>query len=109
MPEELRRFLDANVDSVEQLELLRIVGEHPGRQWKIQELAGRIQCSPAAIAVHVSALKQRNLLITEMVETEVCCSLNTNSPEMERMLRRLLQFYNERPVTLIKILYGRRT
>jgi hypothetical protein len=37
IPEEVLRFLDANIDSIEQLELPRIIGESPDRQWNVQE------------------------------------------------------------------------
>jgi hypothetical protein len=99
----LLRFLDANVDSIEQLELLRIVGESPGRQWTVQELAAKAQALPAAITV----LEKRGLLQTQTVGQEVLCSAGIMTPETERLLNRLLQFYNERPVTLIKIVYAK--
>jgi hypothetical protein len=101
IPEELLRFLDANVDSIEQLELLRIVGESPDRQWNVQELATKAQAPMAAI----TALEQRGLLRTQTVGTTVMCTAGPMTPETGALLARLLQFYNERPV-LIRFVYA---
>jgi hypothetical protein len=102
IPEDLLRFLNANVDSIEQLELLRITGEYPDRQWNVQELATKAQASLASIAV----LEQRGFLKTQTCGSVVICTRGTMVPETEAMLARLLQFYNERPVTLIRIVFA---
>jgi hypothetical protein len=102
IPDDLLRFLEANVDSIEQLELLRIVGGSPGRQWGVDELATKAQAPLSAIA----ALEQRGFLQTQVAGSLVTCTAAPLTLEREAMLSRLLQFYNERPVTLIKIVYA---
>lgn len=38
-PEEIKKFIDANIESIEQLEILRVLGECPQREWSFAELA----------------------------------------------------------------------
>lgn len=103
IPSDLLHFLDAHVDSVEQLEILRLVGERPDRPWAALELATAAQATAASIA----ALEQRGFLKTESVNSTILCGFAPMPPEMENLLGRLLRLYRERPVTLIRLLYSR--
>jgi hypothetical protein len=107
LPEDLMRFIDSNIESIEQLEILRILGEFPAREWTATELAKEAQISPSVIAGQLSTLERRGLLQTHTVELMLLCKFAPRSPEIEQPLRALLQFYRERPVTLIKIVYDR--
>lgn len=103
IPEYLLRFLDANVDSIEQLEILRLVAESPARQWTTQELVAQAQAPAAAI----TALERRGLLLSQAVGSDVVYCAAPLEQGTARVLAELLQLYNERPVTLIKHLYSR--
>ncbi|HJT75788.1 MAG TPA: ArsR family transcriptional regulator [Gemmataceae bacterium] len=106
-PEEVKRFLDANVETVEQLEILRILAEDPGREWPSGELAREVQAQPPALLTHLAALHGRGLLALETRGTDVICRYGPKTPELEAGLSRLLQVYRERPVTMIKLVYAR--
>jgi DNA-binding MarR family transcriptional regulator len=105
--DDLSRFLDANVESMEQLEILRILGEAPETQWSVSELVRAAQIQPSAIAAQLAALEQRGLLKTQVLESHLHCKYAPRTPEIGQLLERLLQFYKERPVTLIRLVYAR--
>lgn len=105
-PEDVDRFLDKNVGSIDQLEILRVLGEDPNREWKAAALAQEIQAKPEEMGRHLAALRSRGLLITETREADLFCRWGPATPELENDLRKVLQFYRERPVSMIKLVYA---
>jgi DNA-binding HxlR family transcriptional regulator len=106
LPEEVKRFMDANIESVDQLEVLRLLAGEPGREWNLDSLAGIIQIQPQALTLHLAALESRGLITASHGPT-ASYRYGPRTPELENLVGRLLQFYNERPVTMIKMIYAR--
>ncbi len=107
LPEEVKRFLETNIDSVDQLEILRVLGENPEREWTAAALAREVQTRPEAIGPHLAALHSRGMLITVTRGTDLFCRYGPATPELEALVHRLLQVYRERPVTMINLVYAR--
>lgn len=107
IPEEVGRFLDANVETIDQLEILRLLGEDPAREWNAADLAREVQSAPPALLKHLAALQGRGLVQTVARDGGPCYRHGPANPELERQLRGLLQFYRERPVTTINRVYSR--
>jgi len=105
--DDILRFIDANVDSIEQLEILRVLGEDDAKRWHVADLAKASQVNPSAIHAHLSALEHRGLIRTESVENQVVCQISPRNQSIAEMLARLLQAYKEHPVTMIRIVYDR--
>ncbi len=103
-PEDVERFLNANIGSVEQLEILRILAGDRGRLWAVADLAGLVQAS-AGLGPHLATLKERGLLLVG--GPEPLYRYGAATPELAALLERLLQMYNERPVTMIRMVYAR--
>jgi DNA-binding MarR family transcriptional regulator len=107
LPDEIRQFMEANVDSLDQLEILRVLGESPERACTTAELARAAQCPPGAAIAHVNALQARGLVSCTTNGNELVAQYGPRTPELEKLLRQLLQLYRERPVTMIKLAYAR--
>lgn len=107
LPDEVKRFLEENIDSVDQLEILRVLGEDPHKEWSFPDLARETQTPPEAIAAHLSVLQSRGLLLTHTRDTVLFCRYGPTSPERASVVERLLQVYRERPVSMIKLVYAR--
>jgi len=105
IPDEVKHFVETNIDSVDQLEILRILGEHPEKEWRAADLAQEVQTQ--AIGSHLAALHGRRLVITMTRGTDLFCRYGPGTPELETMMSRLLQVYRERPVTMINLVYAR--
>jgi hypothetical protein len=106
-PNEVRRFLDGNIESIDQLEILRLVGENPSREWTVAALAAEVQAEPAAVAADLAAMRARGLLAAETRGAGVVGRYGPATPELAGLIGRVLQNYRERPVSMIKLVYAR--
>jgi len=106
-PADVVRFLDSHVESIDQLEILRILGEAPSRGWSVASLVTEVQTSARNIAAHLSALRDRGLLNYEGVGTDLVWRYAPATPELAAITLRVLQIYRERPVSMIKLVYAR--
>jgi DNA-binding MarR family transcriptional regulator len=107
LPDDIRRFLDGNIETIDQLEVLRILGEKPDREWTAAELAAEVQAKPQVVATHVVALQGRGLLTAQQRGADLVARHGARTPELQTLVGRLLQLYRERPVTMIKMVYER--
>jgi hypothetical protein len=107
IPEDIKRFLDRNIETLEQLEILRILGEDRAQARDASALAEMVQTQPQIAAQHLAALDARGLLTLAVDGTGQLARHGPKTPELEDMVNRLLQLYKERPVTLIKLVYAR--
>jgi hypothetical protein len=106
-PEEVKRFMDQNIESIEQLEILRILGEDPEKEWSATVLAREVQAPPQGIAAHLAGLHSRGLLTSVPRDKDLFWRYGPRTPELEQMVGRLLQLYRQRPVTMINLVYSR--
>ena len=106
LPEDVTRFLYDHVESIDQLEILRVLGEDREKEWDSVALAAAVQAEPQAVRAHLTALHARGLL-TIAARRGLSCRYGVRTPELESMVGRLLQMYRERPVTMIKMVYER--
>ncbi|HEY7331087.1 MAG TPA: hypothetical protein VH592_25850 [Gemmataceae bacterium] len=106
LPEEVKRFLETNIDSVDQLEILRVLGEDPDKEWPAVDLAREVQSAPQSINAHLNALHARGFLLVDKRESDLFCRYGPHSPDLVGRTAQLLQVYRERPVTMIKLVYA---
>lgn len=95
------------IETIDQLEILRILGEAPEKEWEAAALAGEVQAAPQLVKAHVAAMAARGLLTMTVRGSNVTCRHGAGTPELVEMVGRLLQVYKERPVTMIKLVYER--
>jgi hypothetical protein len=104
-PEDVRLFLEGNIDCLEQLETLRILGSDPAREWSVADMAREAQTDAELMVNHLAALQARGLLTSERREGIIYCRYGARTAELERSLSRLLELYRQRPVTMIRMVY----
>jgi hypothetical protein len=107
IPEEVERFLDMNIESIDQLEVLRVLGDQPGKEWGTAALAKEVQAGEQALGAHLAALQSRGLVANAGAGADTLWRHGARTPELEGLVGRLLQVYKERPVTLIKMVYAK--
>jgi uncharacterized membrane protein YheB (UPF0754 family) len=103
--DEVIRFVAANVDSIDQLEILRLLSDNETKHWSPAELADELQTSTEAAMKHIEVLAQRRLL-TVLGDSSLVCQHGALTQELVQEVQLLLQAYNERPVTMIRMLEG---
>lgn len=106
IPADIDTFLRAHIESIDHVEILRILGDSPQRDWSIGDLAKECQISVATATACAQTLENHGLIKTQMIDGQAQCKFGPRSPEIEQQLSRVLQFYKERPVTLIKRIYA---
>ncbi|MHB1556625.1 MAG: hypothetical protein ACYC61_03975 [Isosphaeraceae bacterium] len=107
-PEDVARFLYDHVESIDQLEILRVLGEERDKQWNSDDLAVAAQADPRSVRSHIEAMHARGLLEkTTGQGAGLSCRYGPRTAELENMVARLLQIYRERPVSMIKLVYER--
>ncbi len=104
IPASVERFLHANIDSVDQLEILRLLASDPQRLFAAAELAHERQITPQDIERHLTMLDSRGL-ITITAQQPLACKHGARTPEIQREVELLARTYLERPVSLIRMLY----
>lgn len=108
LPDDVRQFLESAVDSIEQLEVLRVLSEDPAREWRDDELVVQIQSTLAKTLADLGALEARGLLRSTRRDGHLSCRFSPHTPELESQLRRLLDYYRQRPVTMIRMVHERK-
>ena len=106
-PEDVTNFMYENVESIDQLEILRILGEDPEKEWDFTALADEVQAAPQTVRAHLMIMQARGLLTTTIRGAGLSCRYGVSSHELENSVGRLLQMYKKRPVTMIKMIYQR--
>lgn len=106
-PDDVRRFIDENVESIDQLEILRLLWENPGAEWAETALAGEVQAPVPAVLAHLAALSARGLLQGEPRGAGWVCRYGARDPARGELLRKVMQLYRERPVSMIKLVAAR--
>lgn len=106
-PEEVKRFLDEHIESIDQLEILRVLSEDPQRAWSTGDLAKAVQAPSSTVATQVAALLARGLVVTAAQGTTILFRHGQLTPQLTTELDHALQLYRERPVTMIRMVYAR--
>ncbi len=104
--EEIARFIETNIESVDQLEILRLLVGDPEKEWNTEALACEAQIPPRTIRLHLDALERRGFLSVvrgPVLSSRYCPRTATLGDDVHK----LLQLYNERPVTIIRLIYAR--
>lgn len=106
-PDNVRQFLLSSIASVEQLEILRVLGEDPSREWSSDEIREPAQVSPDSIRTHLQALEARGLIACRYSESQVFCQYGPHSKALDENVQKMLDLYRQRPVTMIRLVYER--
>ena len=103
--DEFCQFLQASVPAVESAELVLALKREPSRWWTVEEvLATGVSLRQEDAARHVEGLQGRGLIALDAERR-----LQYREPEgLGRHLATLEKVYRERPVTLIRVIYGLR-
>jgi len=62
LPQSVNEFLEAHIDSVEQLEALILLREHRGRSWTPADVSRRLKTSRGSVKIRLDALVNHGLL-----------------------------------------------
>lgn len=107
--EDFCRFIQTAIPSVAVAELLLLIFRHPERWWALPELLSElprdVNLTEAGTVNHLDTLRSRGLV---EFDDQKRVRYRPASEEVDVRVRTLAQAYNERPVTLIRMIYALR-
>jgi hypothetical protein len=107
LPDEIRKFVDEYITSVDRIEILRVLSERPDREYRIDELSKEIQAPRDRVIGEVTSMQAQGLLATEMQSDSISAKYSPRNAVIAGQLEKLIALYRERPVTMIRFVYER--
>ena len=102
LPAELKNFIVRHVLSVEQLEVLLLIGRCRDRSWTVTELSRELRGNEVSVAHWLRLLVAGQLVVPTRDGFRF-----QSSPENARVVESLDRSYRERPVPMIEFIYSR--
>ncbi len=101
LPEDVHRFLFQHIESVEQLEVLLLLGQSPDRRWSPAEVAQALYSHPSSVAGRLALLHRQDLL--REVEPG-WYQYGPRTADLHQTVCRAAQTYRERRVAVITLI-----
>lgn len=105
-PEELRSFIEETIPTVDAAELLVVVAQHSDRQFRGPDIVDAMRptaISEPAAGHYLTHFEQRGLVAGNDSEGY---RYSPSTPTLDAMVRALSRVFNERPVTLVRMIYA---
>ena len=103
IPDDVRRFIQASIDSVSQLEALLIVHEHPHTEWTVEALSARLYIS----------LRQTSAILSRLAGDRLVTKSNggfryqPETEELNKMVDRLAEAYAKHLVPITQLIHSK--
>jgi hypothetical protein len=104
-PEDLRSFIQESISSVDAAELLILLARDAERRYSLAELIDAMRptmLSEAAARRHLAHFETNGLVAS----AGDAYRYSPATPALESAVRALTKVYNERPVTLVRMIYA---
>lgn len=105
IPAELTRFINTSIDSVDQLRILLLLYRSPDKEWDALSVAPTLYLKPDTAAAALAQLEVRGLLAVSA--SGRLYHYQPKTPELAALVAQVAQLDQERPVTLINLVYAR--
>ena len=104
-PADLKRFVESHINSVAQLEVLLLLRDNSDKTWTPEDAAKALYTAADVVAGQLAELHTRGLLALLHNPGPAYRYLPSN-PELEQLATRLADFYRERRVSVITLIYS---
>ena len=105
IPDDVRRFIQASIDSVAQLEALLIVHEYPNIEWTVEALSARLYISPEQTSAVMSRLTDIRLVIKRHATARF--QYQPESEDLRKMVDRLADAYPKHLVPITRLIHSK--
>jgi len=107
-PQELCLFIQDTIPTIDAAELLVFLAGDRSRQWKVEEIAQELRptiIAESEIRRSLSLFLTRGLVVENQ---DGRFHYRPTSPDLDATVGALAKAFNQRPVTLIRIIYSRK-
>ena len=101
LPEDVHHFLNQNIESVEQLEVLLLLWRTPERGWTTDGVATAVYSHPSSVVRRLAMLLGQGLL---REREPGCYQYAPHTADLHETVTRLDQVYRERRVAVITLI-----
>ncbi len=106
VPEPVQRFIAANIESAEQLEVLLLLHRHPDRGWRAHDVSREIFTVPAAATLRLESLVELGFLRSDgAADPEY--RYQPRSPELDAEVQALADAYRADRVGVLNLVFRR--
>lgn len=102
----MRRLIADHIDSVEQLEILLLLHQHPERSWTAESVARELRISPLSADDRLKDMA-RAAILSKVQGTEGEYRYAPESPQLAEAVTGLATAYTERRVTVINLIFSK--
>ncbi len=104
-PEEVKQFIFAYIDSVEQLEVLFLLYRDPDDKWTPERMSAELRSSPSSIEGRLKALEAHGL-IKRSSEASLDYFYQGSRPETDLLLSQLQSLYQSRRHKILELIFS---
>ena len=105
LPKEIRQFVFAVIDSVEQLEVLLFLRKNKESVWTAQAISDQLRSSPPSIESRLSLLISSGL-IKPIEGTPISYRYEVVTEEVDQLIQKLSEEYKLRPQKLLTLIFS---
>ena len=102
----MRRLIADHIDSVEQLEILLLLYQHPERSWTEASVARELRISAMSAGDRLNDMA-RAAILSKVQGTEGEYRYAPESPQLAEAVAGLAAAYSERRVTVINLIFSK--
>ena len=107
IPDEVRRFVLANLVSVPQLEALLLLRASPADSWTPERVAARLYVSPAVIENLLGQLAETGVVATEGTGTQRAWRYAPRTPELDALCAQIEDVYARHLVQVSRLIHSK--
>jgi DNA-binding transcriptional regulator LsrR (DeoR family) len=105
IPENIKLFLQQNIDSVAQWEGLLLLHTHPDKEWSAKEAARHLYITQEKVIQLLSPLVSRGLIEIRQNPTSSFYRFRPNSPELSEMIKLADALYRQYLIPVTHIIH----
>lgn len=105
IPAAVEGFIQENIPSVEQLEVLLLLSQSPDKEWSALEISRELYRQPESVATRLEALRDRGLLSARQ-DTQLFYRYSAGA-EQQEIVKNLDRAYRERKDAVIRLIFSR--
>ena len=105
-PVELRSFIQDTIPTVDAAELLLVLAQRPEQEYRVEGLIEAMrptEVSEPVVRRYLAQFQNQGLVAAKDNNAYQYCP---ETPALEAMVRALTKVFNERPVTLVRMIYA---
>jgi len=104
IPQDIQTFAQKDIENIDRLRILLLLFRSPDKEWATYEVAAALYIKPDLAVAGLAQLEVKGLLSGKAGRTY---RYHPQTPETAELVTRLAQFDQERPVTLINLIYAK--